>query len=169
MSLPHALVKKLLPIPVFSGLTTGEAAEFFEVALEQEVKKGTVLFHEGDDGEALLVVLEGEIQVTKKGVELARLGPQSVLGEMSLVGADDRRSATATALTDLRLLAVPSKRVRKLLKTDNLAALKVLANIAGVLGKRLSLINDKLVASTGAPKKKEELANFGKILTDWTF
>ena len=169
MALSAALLKKLVQIPVFAGLSTAEAQEFFEVALEQHVEANRPLFEEGSEGDALLVILEGEVRVTKKDVELAKLGAHSVLGEMSLVGHDERRSASASTLTPVRLLTIPSKRVKRLLKADNLAALKVVANIAVVLGRRLSVINDRLVASMTGSKRREELAHFGKILKDWSF
>jgi CRP-like cAMP-binding protein len=86
------------------------------------------------------------------------------------VGEGEVRSATATALTDAKLLTVPSKRVQKMLKGDDVAALKVVANLAQVMSKRLSAINERLVSmSGGSGKKKEELADFGKILTSWQF
>lgn len=169
MTISTQLVKKLVQIPIFGGLTVAEAAEFFEVALESSVAKGATLFREGDDGDSLHVILEGEMQVTRKGVELARLGKHSVLGEMSLMGEGEVRSATATALTDVKMLTVPSKRVQKMLKVDHVAALKVVANLAQVMSKRLAAINDRLVAASGGGKKKEELADFGRILTSWQF
>lgn len=169
MSISTQLVKKLVQIPIFGGLTVAEAAEFFEVAQETSVDKGANLFREGDDGDTLLVILEGEVQVTRKGVELARLSRHSVLGEMSLMGEGEVRSATATALTDLKVLNVPSKRVQKMLKADHVAALKVVANLAQVMSKRLAAINERLVSLSGGGKKKEELADFGRILTTWQF
>lgn len=170
MALSPALLKKLVQIPIFQGLSQAEAAEFFELALESTAFKDATLFREGDEGEALLVVLEGEVLVARRGVELARVGAHAVLGEMSLVGTGDTRSATATALTDLKLLTIPSTRVKKLLKGDNLGALKVVANLAQVLSRRLALINEKFVDSR-APKgrQREELADFGKILNRWSF
>lgn len=169
MSINTQLVKKLVQIPIFGGLTVGEASEFFEVAQETSVAKGATLFREGDDGDALLVILEGEVAVTRKGVELARLTKHNVLGEMSLMGEGEVRSATATALTDVKVLNVPSKRVQKMLKADHVAALKVVANLAQVMSKRLAAINERLVAMSGGGKKKEELADFGRILTTWQF
>ena len=168
MSITTQLVKKLVQIPIFGGLTVGEAAEFFEVAQEASVGKGVTLFREGDDGDALIVILEGEVAVTRKGVELARLGKHTVLGEMSLMGEGEVRSATATTLTDVKVLNVPSKRVQKMLKADHVAALKVVANLAQVMSKRLAAINERLVSMSGG-KKKEELADFGRILTTWQF
>ena len=169
MSIPTQLVKKLVQIPIFGGLTVGEAAEFFEVAQEASVGKAATLFREGDDGDALIVILEGEVTVTRKGIELARLGKHSVLGEMSLMGEGEVRSATATALTDVKVLNVPSKRVQKMLKADHVAALKVVANLAQVMSKRLAAINERLVSISGGGKKKEELADFDRILTTWQF
>jgi CRP/FNR family transcriptional regulator len=171
MSISTQLVKKLVQIPIFGGLTVGEAAEFFEVAVETSVAKGATLFREGDDGDALLVILEGEVSVTRKSVELARLSKHTVLGEMSLVGEGEVRSATATALTDVKALTVPSKRVQKMLKADHIGALKVVANLAQVMSKRLAAINERLVAASGGggSRKKEELADFGRILTTWQF
>ena len=57
--------------------------------------------------------------------------------------------------------------MQKLLKGNSLAALKVFANLAQVLSRRLALINDKFVDSKG--QKREELADFGKILNRWAF
>lgn len=168
MPISTALVKKLVQIPIFGGLTLGEAAEFFDAAVESSVAKGANLFREGDDGDALYVILEGEVAVTRKGVELARLGRHTVVGEMTLVGEGEVRSATATALTDVKLLTVPSKRVQKMLKADSVAALKVVANLAQVMSRRLAAINERLVQASGG-KKKEELADFGRILNSWQF
>lgn len=167
MPIAASLLKKLVQIPIFQGLTVPEAAEFFEVSTESVAPKGAQLFAEGDGGDSLLVILEGEVVITKRGVELARLGQHSVLGEMSLVGSGDTRSATATTQSETRYLTVPTKRVQKLLKLNSLAALKVFANLAQVLSRRLALINDKFVDSKG--KKREELADFGKILNRWAF
>ncbi len=169
MSISTQLVKKLVQIPIFGGLTVAEAAEFFEAAQETSIAKGANLFREGDDGDALLVILEGEVVVTRKGVELARLSRHNVLGEMSLMGEGEVRSATATALTDIKVLNVPSKRVQKMLKADHVAALKVVVNLAQVMSKRLAAINERLVVISGGGKKKEELADFGRILTTWQF
>jgi CRP-like cAMP-binding protein len=171
MSIPASLLKKLVQIPIFHGLTVPEAAEFFEVALEQTIDAGRTVFREGDEGDALYVILKGEVSITKKSVELATLSTHAVVGEMSLVSPGDTRSATAIAKTDLDVLKIPSKRVQKLIKADHLAALKVVANLAQVLAQRLGAINDRLVGDgkkKGEPKK-EELAEFAGILNRWSF
>jgi CRP/FNR family transcriptional regulator len=172
MPIPAQLLKKLVQIPIFQGLTVPEAAEFFEVALEQKIEEGRTVFREGDEGDALYVILSGEVSVTKKSVELAMLSTHAVLGEMSLVSPGDTRSATATAKTDLEVLKIPSKRVQKLIKGDHVASLKVVANLAQVMAQRLAAINDRLVSGGEKKKsegKKEELAEFAGILNRWSF
>lgn len=172
MSIPASLLKKLVQIPIFQGLTVPEAAEFFEVALEQTIEKGRTVFREGDEGDALFVILSGEVSITKKSVELATLSTHAVVGEMSLVSPGDTRSATALAKTDIAVLKIPSKRVQKLIKGDHLASLKVVANLAQVMAQRLGAINDRLVSGDSKKKpeaKKEELAEFAGILNRWSF
>ncbi|MBL8936621.1 MAG: cyclic nucleotide-binding domain-containing protein [Archangium sp.] len=172
MSIPASLLKKLVQIPIFQGLTVPEAAEFFEVALEQTIEKGRTVFREGDEGDALYVILSGEVSITKKSVELATLSTHAVVGEMSLVSPGDTRSATALAKTDIAVLKIPSKRVQKLIKGDHLASLKVVANLAQVMAQRLGAINDRLVSGDSKKKpeaKKEELAEFAGILNRWSF
>lgn len=172
MSISTQLVKKLVQIPIFGGLTVAEAAEFFEVAVEDSLARGATLFREGDDGDSLVVILDGEVQITRKTVELSRLSKHNVLGEMSLVSEGEVRSATATAVTDVKLLRIPSKRVQKMIKGNNVAALKVVVNLAQVMSKRLAAISDRFAAASGGAttgKKREELADFGRILTTWQF
>ena len=172
MSIPASLLKKLVQIPIFQGLTVPEAAEFFEVALEQTIEKGRTVFREGDEGDALYVILSGEVSITKKSVELATLSTHAVVGEMSLVSPGDTRSSTALAKTDIAVLKIPSKRVQKLIKGDHLASLKVVANLAQVMAQRLGAINDRLVSGDSKKKpeaKKEELAEFAGILNRWSF
>ncbi len=166
----NALLKQFSETSMVKELAASEVQELFEITDETSLKKGSVLFKEGDEGDALYVLLEGRCEVTKKGTGLATLDGGAVIGEMSLIGGEVR-SATVTAATDIRLLKISAARFQKLLKKENLAALKVVNALARVMSKRLSLITDKLVASVGSgkPQKKEELADFGKILNHWSF
>lgn len=174
MAMASPIMQKLIQIPICRGLTEGEAGVIFEIAEETTVKKGERVFSEGELGDALYAVLEGHIEITKKdsqGVEqsLAQLGEGSVLGEMSLIGGNAPRSATALASSELRLLKVSATRFGRLLRNDNVAALKIVHNLAQVLGKRLQQMNEKLVESVDRSKKKEELQEFQKLLNNWSF
>ncbi len=166
--MPTPLLKQLQGIPMCHGLSPANIEELIAIAEEKAVKKGATLFREGEPGDLLLVVLDGKVEVTKREAVLATLEAGSVLGEMSLLGGDTR-SATAAAVTDVKYLAIHNGPFQQLLGKDNIAALKVVHNLAQVMGKRLALINEKLVDSLGKPKKREELADFGRILNRWSF
>ncbi|MBX7100686.1 MAG: cyclic nucleotide-binding domain-containing protein [Myxococcaceae bacterium] len=168
MATSAPMLKKLSALPMCQGLSAAQTAELVEIAEETTAKKGATLFAEESAGDALYVVLEGQVEVSKRGASLAKLGEGSVLGEMSLLGGE-MRSATVTALSECKLLRISTERFQKRLAADNLAALKVTHNLAQVMSRRLAVINDKLVESLGKTKKKEELADFGRILNNWSF
>lgn len=67
---------------------------------------GDTLIHEGELGDTAYCIIEGEVKVWKQSesgaVELARLGPGAIFGEMSIVD-EKPRSASITALTTTKL------------------------------------------------------------------
>ncbi|MCC6696102.1 MAG: cyclic nucleotide-binding domain-containing protein [Candidatus Hydrogenedentes bacterium] len=89
------------------GLQTIEriAKEFQRIT----VKAGELIFAEGSRGDSYYLIATGEATVLKgSGVgqrELQRLGPGDGFGEMALV-ADEPRSATVKAVTDMELLSL---------------------------------------------------------------
>lgn len=161
------MIEKLAKVPMCKGLTKAEAEELASIAEEAAAKKGAQLFAEGQTGDSIIVVLEGQIEITKGGQALATIGEGSVLGEMSLLGESGKRTATAVALSDAKLLKLHAGRFQELLARNNLAALKVVANLAQVMSKRLLAMNERLIE--GKSGKKAELADFQKILSNWSF
>jgi len=63
---------------------------------EVRVSAGEVVFHEGDPGDALYFVVEGELRIEKQGVNLLSLPPFQCVGEFALID-DQPRSATVIA------------------------------------------------------------------------
>ncbi|MCF6733683.1 Crp/Fnr family transcriptional regulator [Blastococcus sp. KM273129] len=103
-----------------SGLFHGLPAEVVDpVASRLErlaVPGGTVIFREGEPGDALFIVLAGTIRLTRRspgGQEkvLAQLGPSEHFGELA-VFEPCPRTETATAVTDVQLARVPHSVLR---------------------------------------------------------
>lgn len=108
----------LITSPVFRPLGEEARVEVVKRFETRVVKGGDVLIEEGTDPIGLFLVLEGELEVTKKDAEgdtlvLAYLREGEVAGEVSLV-EDGPTSATVRATDRAVLLHLPRDRFRSL-------------------------------------------------------
>ena len=98
--------------PLFATLDQDAAASLRASMNEIELARGELLFHEGDPGDSLYVVLRGKIKLGRTSGDgrenlVAVLGPGEMFGELSLFDPGPR-SAGATALVDSTLLGLSS-------------------------------------------------------------
>jgi len=117
---------------------------------ERQLKSGEVLFREGDQGDAMYVVLDGRVRISKQipgaGEEaLAFMERGDWFGEMALID-NQPRSAEATAHDGgAVVLAVPRDVVAGLLDIRKVSSVRLLRILCALLAKRLREIDDKLV------------------------
>jgi CRP/FNR family transcriptional regulator, cyclic AMP receptor protein len=95
---------------------------------------GEIIFAEGEAGECMFAVLEGEVDIKKMGMVLETVGPKGVFGEMALIDQEPR-SAWAIAKTDCRVAAVGQKRFTLLVQQTPYFALQVMHILADRLRK----------------------------------
>ncbi|MGE0868397.1 MAG: cyclic nucleotide-binding domain-containing protein [Kofleriaceae bacterium] len=126
----------LAATPLFAGLPHEALEALVQNLTLVPLSEGDTLFREGDAGDALYVIAEGEVAVQAEGpprVEMARLGPGAFLGEVALM-TDQPRSATVTAVSTAELLRI-----------DRLTLSRVLADHGDVLRAVLRFVRDRLV------------------------
>ncbi len=70
---------------------------------------GHIIFQEGQPGDLMYVVKEGEVDIFIHGQLVETVGPGGVVGEMALID-NNARSATAIAKTDCQLVALDEDR-----------------------------------------------------------
>jgi CRP-like cAMP-binding protein len=93
--------------PLFSALDDEAATALRASMSESRLRRGDVLFHEGDEGDKLYIVTDGKVKLGRTSSDgrenlLAILGPGQMFGELSVFDPGPR-STTATAVTACEL------------------------------------------------------------------
>jgi CRP/FNR family transcriptional regulator, cyclic AMP receptor protein len=106
----------LRQVPLFADLDDRSLQAVAILAREVTFKAGEVVMLEGEPGDDFYVILEGTIRIEQGGRTIRSMTAGGFLGEIALV---DRRprTATATAVSDARLLEVRSHEFERLLDT----------------------------------------------------
>jgi CRP-like cAMP-binding protein len=100
----------LSQIPLFASLESEDRTSLAKRILRQSFPKGSTLFRRGEPGNALYIIIRGQIRIfasTRQGNEitLALLGPGEFFGEMALLDGEPRSAnAEATEETELHFL-----------------------------------------------------------------
>jgi CRP-like cAMP-binding protein len=131
-------VQALKAAPLFEDLSRKELVQLERVCEDLEVEPGKVLCKEGQTGHEFFVIVDGKVQVTRKGRRVATLGSGDFVGEIALVTEVPR---TATAETPVRLFVLARREFHAMLDQNPKVERKVLR----ALGRRLA-------ASSSDPK-----------------
>jgi len=97
-----------------------------------EVAPGEVLFSEGEAGDVMFAVVEGEVELSHQGRVVEGVAAGGILGEMALIDTEPR-SATATARTAARVVRIDQKQFTFLVHEHPTFALQVMRVMAGRL------------------------------------
>ena len=89
-------------VPLFAALDDDARVALREAMGEVSLRRGETLFHEGEPGDRLYLVLEGKVKLGHRSADgrenlLAVLGPGEAFGGMALLGDDPARTASAVA------------------------------------------------------------------------
>ena len=136
--------------PLFSALDDEAATALRGSLSETTLRRGDVLFHEGDSGDRLYIVLDGKIKLGRTSSDgrenlLAILGPGQMFGELSLFDPGPR-SATVTAVTDASFASLSHEDLLKWLEGRPQVARGLLSQIASRL-RKANDVNADLVFS----------------------
>ena len=82
---------------------------FLEQQLKKEFKPNEYIFHDGDPGQTMFIIIEGKVEISKvlgdHKTTLAILEKGSIFGEMAIIDREPR-SAAAMTLTNATLLEI---------------------------------------------------------------
>lgn len=131
------VLASLAAIPFFGGLDPAALERLAAGMRSRRFRRGEVIFHIGDPGDALFVIVSGEVKISlpsETGDEaiLATLRPGDVFGELALLDGAPR-SASASALVPTETVILPREKFRELIATEAGVRDALLASIAGEL------------------------------------
>jgi CRP-like cAMP-binding protein len=100
---------------------------------------GQTLFGEGDPGDVMYVVQEGEVDIIIQGRLVETVGPGGVVGELALIDGS-YRSGSAIAKTDCKLVALDETRFKVFVHNTPFFAIQVMRVMADRLRRMDQLI-----------------------------
>lgn len=144
----RALARTVRDNFLFAGLSDADLARVTPFLRERSVRAGGLIVREGEPADEFFMVAEGDARVSRGGTFLVDVGRGGYLGELALI-APGARSATATALTDMRLVVLTRADFHTLARRrPDLASVIELALLRTV-GDRLRDLTDRVHAESG--------------------
>jgi len=125
-------VNVLEGVPLFAGLSRRHLKKVAGLGKLRRFHQGAAVVRAGSPGDALYVVLDGEVLVQRPGLPGLALGSGSFFGEMALLDSG-ARSATVVASGPVVCLAIEQSRFLKLVRAEPAIAVELLKEIASRL------------------------------------
>jgi signal transduction histidine kinase/RimJ/RimL family protein N-acetyltransferase len=145
----------LAGVSLFADLGPRELARVRAVATEVSLAPGEILIAEGDPGDALFVLLEGNLAISRRAgsgeVSLTTVGPGAVQGEIAVLEGGLRR-ATVRAATPARLVRIGRDDLFDVLAREP----AVLRSLVGTVARRLRDLESSV-------QEQERLASLGTL------
>jgi CRP/FNR family transcriptional regulator, cyclic AMP receptor protein len=151
---------------LMAALSDATRARLAKQGVPCTVEPGKLLFAKGDKGDALFVLLEGEVEVRTstsagKDVRIASLKPHALIGEMAVLDGGVR-SADICAIRRSRLLRIHRDHAIAALESEPKALLKLLSELTRRLRHADAAIEDAHILDLGARLAQRLLEEAGE-------
>jgi CRP-like cAMP-binding protein len=149
-------------IYLLQDLSGDDLNRLVELTRSRQLAAGEVIVREGESGDSMFIMCEGEVEITKrltlvldeevpKERVMIRLKAEDGVsfGEMALL-ENDSRSATVTALTDCRILELSRQNFLGFIEQHPQTGCKMLLRLAQLLSQHLRKTDQNVVKLTTA-------------------
>lgn len=147
---PPDVLQFLAEVPVFSGLDPNTLSEVAGQVEWRHIHGGSVLFRQGDEGDALYIVVSGRLRVLLELADrtavrraLRDVSRGETVGEIALV-TGEARSATVVALRDTELGRLSRSAFTRLLEREPVTAM----GLTRMLARWLAASNEPVLHTT---------------------
>jgi len=124
----HQTAKALAGVPLFADFSKRHLQRLAGDTDELAFTPGEAVVREGEPGETLFVVLQGEGKVVRNGRKVGAVMPGDFFGELAAIDAQPR-SASVVAVTPLVVLRLFRRHLMALLEDEPQLTLKLLDGI----------------------------------------
>lgn len=138
---------------LFASISDAGRARLAKAGIASTVEPGALLFARGDKGDALYVLLEGEVEIRTsneagRDVRLASLKPHAVIGEMAVLDGG-ARSADVCAIRRSRFLRISRDTALQILESEPKALLRLISELSARLRRANSGLEDAQLLDLG--------------------
>jgi CRP-like cAMP-binding protein len=126
---------------LFGGLLPEEIEAIRPLLSSVSYEAGIAIMREGEPNDRIHFILEGEVEVVKRGVCLARLGEGDTFGEMEFLDVMPA-AATVRALVPSSVAMISNRALHELSKASMRAFAMVVMNLARDLSRRLRRMDE---------------------------
>ena len=130
----------LKSVDLFKSIPAENLSRVAQITDEVSYDANNPIFAEGDYGDSLFIVVDGNVRIHKGNQELAMLGKGTCLGEMALLD-DEPRSADATVTEDSTLFKIEQEGFYEVMGSQS----DIMEGIIKLLTGRLRVANDKMM------------------------
>ena len=157
--------EQLKKFTIFSDLTDDELNHFDEALKEVRIEKGQQFITEGEEGDCIYLLLEGEVQINQaltlsmnksesdnreKAILKLSSDINPLFGEMSMFNDGDRRTANVRAETTCVLVKLDKSDLYNICEKNPNIGFKVMRNLGRIISGNLIKANQNVLKLTTA-------------------
>lgn len=145
---PSALVEEMSATPLFDGASAATIARLAERGTVRRYRRGTYLFHQGDDSPEVFFFVSGKVEISSLSASGHRqlhttLDRPQFFGELGVLGGMPR-TAAAIALEESSVWVVPGSAFVDFLAEQPLASLSIMRALARQVQSHEAFVEDLL-------------------------
>ena len=157
--------EQLKKFTIFSDLTDDELNHFVDALKEVQMEKGQQFITEGEEGDCIYLLLEGEVQINQaltlsmnksesdnreKAILKLSSDINPLFGEMSMFNDGDRRTANVRAETTCVLVKLDKSDLYNICEKNPNIGFKVMRNLGRIISGNLIKANQNVLKLTTA-------------------
>ena len=158
-------IKNLGNFRVFSDLSEDQLNKFRKTVKMREFKAGPTIFDEGEVGDSLYLLLDGEVEINQaltlqlskgdydtreKSIIRLTSNISPCFGEMSLFGNDNKRTAGVRAISDCKMAVIMKDDLFSICTENPELGYTVMLNVAAIVTDNLIKANQNVLKLTTA-------------------